>query len=201
MSEGRMYGYVRVSSKSQNESRQIDALKSYGVNTRDIFIDKVSGKDFERPNYLIMKGLLVAGDIVVILDLDRLGRNYDEMAREWQEITREKKCDIVIINMPILSTVDRKDSLDTKFLADMIFSLLSYVAERERESIKERQREGILSAKTRGVSLGRPPVRKPENFSEVYEKVKKHEITNRQAMEIMGLKPNTYYRFVREENA
>lgn len=195
----RVYGYIRVSSKSQNERRQIDALRQYGVDERDIFIDKVSGKDFERPNYQIMKSRLMAGDVVVVLDLDRLGRNYDEMAKEWQEITRDKNCDIEIINMPILSTVQKNESLDTKFLADMIFAILSYVAQRERESIKERQREGIQSARDRGIPLGRPVIEKPKEFSEVYQRVQNKEITNKQAMSMLGLKPNTYYKFVNQE--
>ena len=195
----RVYGYIRVSSKSQNERRQIDALRQYGVDERDIFIDKVSGKDFERPNYQIMKSRLMAGDVVVVLDLDRLGRNYDEMAKEWQEITRDKNCDIEIINMPILSTVQKNESLDTKFLADMIFAILSYVAQRERESIKERQREGIQSARDRGIPLGRPVIEKPKEFSEVYQRVQNKEITNKQAMSMLGLKPDTYYKFVNQE--
>ncbi len=199
--EKRSYGYARVSSSSQNERRQVDALLAYGIQKRDIFIDRCSGKDFARPEYLKMKSLLCEGDEVVILDLDRLGRTYDQMAEEWRELTKALKCDISILNCPILSTKGQgENSLDTRLIADVTFSLLSYVAARERESIRERQREGIESAKRQGVSFGRPRIAKPDNFSEVYQRVKNREITNVKAMEILGLKSNCYYAFVREEN-
>lgn len=198
MSDRRMFGYVRVSSRTQNEARQVAALEEYGVDKRDIFIDKTSGKNFERPKYQTMKSLLQEGDIVVLLDLDRLGRNYSEMASEWQNITKEKGCDIEIINLPILNTNQKKETLDTRFLADMIFSILSYVAERERQDIKARQKEGIEVAKRNGTKFGRPTIERPSNFDEVYNRVKKHEITNRKAMELLNLKPNTYYRFANE---
>lgn len=200
MSEKRRLGYIRVSSKAQNEDRQRDAILKEGVLERDIFIDKKSGKDFsDRPAFNRMKESLQPGDEVVILDLDRLGRNYDEMAIVWKEITREKECDIRVINYPMLSTVQEADTLDRRFLADMIFSLLSYVAQKEREEIKARQREGIISAQAQGKRFGRPPVEKPKNFSEVYQRVKNWEITNVEAQRILSLKPSTYYRFVKEE--
>ena len=194
----RVHGYIRVSSKAQNESRQRKALIEHGVSDRDIYVDKASGKNFERPEYLRMKSALKEGDKVVILDLDRLGRNYDQMAKEWQEITRDKKCDIEIINYPLLSTVREKGNLDTKFVADIIFSLLSYVAQREREDIKQRQREGIEAAKICGTKFGRPKVARPDNFDEIFKQVQEHKITNKKAMILMGLKPNTYYSFVNE---
>lgn len=167
---------------------------------RDIFIDKKSGKDFsDRPEFERMKASLQPGDEVVILDLDRLGRNYDEMAVVWRDITRNHGCDIRVINYPMLSTVQEKDTLDKRFLSDMIFNLLSYVAEKEREEIKARQREGIISAQAQGKKFGRPPVEKPNNFSEVYQRVKNWEISNVEAQRILSLKPSTYYRFVKEE--
>ena len=201
-SENRVYGYCRVSSKSQNESRQVDAMLSYGVVKRDIFVDIASGKNFDRPQYEIMKGLLRPGDELVILDLDRLGRNYDDMAREWHDITINKGCSISVINFPLLSTSKQIDnSLDSRLIADIIFRLLSYCAERERLSTRERQREGITAAQRRGTKFGRPKIVKPDNFSEIYQRVKDREITNVKAMEILGLKSNTYYSFVREESA
>lgn len=202
----RMFGYARVSSRSQNADRQKDALLLYGVPERDIYIDKASGKSFERPEYLNMKRQLHKGDTVVILDLDRLGRNYDEMAEEWKDITKTRECDIVVINYPLLSTLDRSKNntedkgwdLDKRFIADMIFGLLSYVAERERKSIRERQREGIESAKRNGVVFGRPQIQIPDHFNCTYEKVLKRQITNREAMETLGLKNNTYYKFAQQ---
>lgn len=198
--ENRIYGYVRVSSKCQNENRQVDALVNYGVPKRDIFIDKASGKNFEdRTEYAKMKSLLQRGDTLAVLDLDRLGRGYHDMAKEWREITGDKGCDIVILNYPILSTVNHNDNnLDNRFIADMIFGLLSYVAERERLSIRERQKEGIESAMKHGVRFGRPRIPRPDNFEEIYQKTVTHELTSKKAMEILQLKPNTYYEFVRE---
>jgi len=197
--ERRKYGYARVSSTTQNERRQIDALLSHGVLQRDIFTDKASGKDFSRPEYLKMKSLLCEGDGVVILDLDRLGRTYDQMANEWNEITKTLKCDITILNCPILSTKGQgENSLDARLIADVTFSLLSYVSERERQSIKARQREGIETAKSQGVIFGRPRVEKPQGFDAAYEQVLLRNITSKQAMADLGLKPNTYYEFVKE---
>lgn len=196
--ENRIYGYCRVSSSSQNERRQIDALLAYGIQQRDIFIDKCSGRDFSRPEYLKMKSLLCEGDEVVILDLDRLGRTYDQMADEWNEITKTLKCDITILNCPILSTKGKGEhSLDARLIADVTFSLLSYVATRERQNIKERQRAGIDSAKRQGVRFGRPRTEKPQGFDTAYEQVLLRKITSRQAMSDLGLKPNVYYNFVR----
>lgn len=197
--EKRKYGYVRVSSTSQNERRQVDALLACGVKQRDIFTDKCSGRDFSRPEYLKMKSLLCEGDEVVILDLDRLGRNYDQMATEWRQITKELKCDITILNCPILSTKRQgENSLDARLIADVTFSLLSYVSARERQNIRERQQEGINSAKRRGVSFGRPRIEKPQGFDATYEQVLLKNITSRQAMTTLGLKPNTFYGFVKE---
>lgn len=200
-SENRVYGYCRVSSKSQNENRQVDAMLTYGVAQRDIFIDKASGKDFDRPQYEVMKSLLRPGDELVVLDLDRLGRNYNDMAREWQDITVNKGCSISVINFPLLSTSKQIDSsLDSRLIADIIFRLFSYCAERERLSTRERQKEGIAAAKSRGTKFGRPKITRPDNFSEIYQRVKNREITNVKAMAILGLKSNCYYAFVREEN-
>ena len=196
--EKRTFGYIRVSSKTQNEGRQIDALAKEGVLPRDIFIDKQSGKDFSRPGYQRMIQSLQSGDEVVILSLDRLGRNYSEMAKEWNHITNELNCDIRVINYPLLNTSQEENSLDKRFIANLTFQILSYVAEREREEIRSRQKEGIESAKMKGVKFGRKKIPKPDEFDDTYMRVLSREITNREAMEILGLKTNTYYSFVKE---
>lgn len=195
----RVFGYCRVSSKGQNLDRQLKALLEFGVLKRDIFCDETSGKDFNRPKYKELKGLLQAGDLLVILDLDRLGRNYAEMESEWRILTKEIKCDIEVLNFPLISTSMQGEKLESKLISDIVLSLLAYVAERERESIRARQREGIECAKNNGKVFGRPKIERPNNFSEVFLKVLHKEITNRCAMKMLGLKPNTYYAFVKEE--
>lgn len=195
----RVLGYVRVSTGHQNTDRQREALLKAGVAPRDIFTDKQSGKDFSRPQYQKLKEQLVAGDTVVILDLDRLGRNYDEMSIEWFDIVKTRKCNIKIINFPLLDTTSEKVGLAGHVIADVVFQLLSYAAEQERIHLLERQREGIKAAKKNGVKFGRPTVKKPTNFPEVYAKVQRHEITAREAMRQLNLKPNSYYRFASEE--
>lgn len=199
--ENRRFGYIRVSAKTQNENRQRDALLKEGVLERDIFIDKQSGKDFFRPAYQKMIQPLQPGDEIIILDLDRLGRSYTEMAKEWNYITEDKECDIRVINYPLLNTAQEEKTLDKRFIAKLTFSILSYVAEKEREEIKRRQREGIESAKAKGVKFGRSKIPQPENLEEIYSKVLRREITNRQAMSELGLKPNTYYAFVKKLTA
>lgn len=197
-SEKRVWGYIRVSSRYQNEQRQRDALLKAGVPERNILVDKASGKDFNRPEYQKMKSLLRAGDEIVILDLDRLGRDYGEMGREWKELTEDKKCDINIINFPLLSTIQEEKTLTRKVFADIVFSLLCYISEQERRDIKLRQLEGIEAAKRQGIKFGRKKIQRPDNFNETYQRVLRREITNRQAMEELGLKANTYYAFVKE---
>ena len=195
----RVLGYVRVSTGHQNTDRQREALLKAGVASRDIFTDKQSGKDFSRPQYQKLKEQLVAGDTVVVLDLDRLGRNYREMSLEWFDITKTRNCNIKIINFPLLDTTSEKAGLAGQVVANIVFELLSYVAEQERIHLLERQREGIEAAKKRGVKFGRPKVEKPTDFPEVYARVQRHEITAREAMKQLNLKPNSYYRFASEE--
>lgn len=195
----RVLGYVRVSTGHQNTDRQREALLKAGVAPRDIFTDKQSGKDFSRPQYQKLKEQLVAGDTVVVLDLDRLGRNYREMSLEWFDITKTRNCNIKIINFPLLDTTSEKAGLAGQVVANIVFELLSYVAEQERIHLLERQREGIEAAKRRGVKFGRPKIEKPTDFPEVYAKVQRHEITAREAMKQLNLKPNSYYRFASEE--
>ncbi len=196
--EKRKFGYIRVSSKTQNEARQRDALIKEGVLERDIFIDKQSGKDFSRPAYQKMIQSLQQGDEIIILDLDRLGRNYSEMAREWFYITNEKGCDIRVLNCQLLNTAQEEKNLNNRLIANLTFQILSYVAEHEREDIKRRQKEGIESAKAKGVKFGRTKIPKPANFDEIHNRVLLGEITNKQAMSELGLKVNTYYAFVKE---
>ncbi len=198
MTEKRVFGYIRVSSRTQNEARQKDAILKSGVLERDIFIDRQSGKDFSRPAYQQMIQSLRPKDEIVILDLDRLGRNYTEMAKEWFHITNELGCDIRVLNYPLLNTAQQESSFDSRFIANLIFQLLSYIAEKERIEIRDRQREGIESAKARGVKFGRSRIPKPDEFDKVFQRVLRREITSRQAMAELGLKTNTYYSFVRE---
>lgn len=192
------YGYVRVSSKDQNEARQVKQMMDLGIDKGCIFTDKESGKDFSRPQYQAMTGMLREGDLVYISSLDRLGRNYDEMGAEWDRITHKINADIVVLDMPLLDTRARND-LTGKLIADIVFKLLSYVAENEREKIRVRQAEGIAIAKADGKYKGRSPLTVDKAaFESVYGEVIRGERTNRSAMETLNLKPNTYYRFVRE---
>lgn len=191
-------GYVRVSSKDQNEARQIKQMKDLGIDARYIFVDKESGKDFSRPRYQEMICSLSEGDLVYISSLDRLGRNYDEMGIEWNRITHEIGADIVVLDMPLLDTRVKND-LTGKLIADIVFKLLSYVAENERAKIRARQAEGIAIAKAEGKYTGRKPITVDKAaFESVYGEVVRGECTNRYAMEKLGLKQNTYYRFVNE---
>lgn len=202
------FGYVRVSSQDQNEKRQTEALLEAGVDERDIFIDKKSGKNFERKEYKAMVSRLREGDLVVILSLDRLGRNYSEIKKEWQYITQEIKADIKILDMPLLDTSTSTDNLDKRFIADLVLQILSYTAEKERENIRKRQLEGIevmpivdgkrISTRT-GRPTGRPRAVKPDNWNEVYTRWVKGDIKAVEAMEELDLKPNTFYKFVNEE--
>lgn len=193
------YGYARISTDSQNELRQIEELKEAGVLEENIFIDKQSGKDFSRPAYQQMIQSLQSGDEVVFSSIDRFGRNYTEMIREWFRILDDRKCGVRVLDTPILNIPNRKSlSLERRLAADITFQALAYVAEKERSIIKRRQKSGIESAKARGVKFGRTKIERPENFEEVYRRVLTKEITNKQAMSELGLKTNTYYAFVNE---
>lgn len=192
------FGYIRVSSKDQNEQRQIEKMRELGIDERHIFIDKESGKDFNREQYQAMVAMLREGDTVFIVSLDRLGRSYKELSVEWDRITNEKKADIVVLDMPILDTRNSRDLTGT-LISDIVLKLLSYVAEKEREAIRTRQAEGIAIAKALGKYKGRKPIEiDKEKFEQVYGEVIRKERTNKYAMQVLGLKPNTYYRFVKE---
>ena len=199
--ENREYGYGRVSSTSQNESRQVEAFKNIGILERDIYIDKKSGKDFDREQYKLLKNILRENDTLFIKSIDRLGRNYEMIVNEWKDITKNIKADIVVLDMPLLDTRQNKDLLGT-FINDLILQILSYVAEQERTYIRTRQREGIdLVLKTgitkTGRPFGRPKINKPDNFDEVISEWKNKKITAREAMKLLNLKPNTFYNMIK----
>lgn len=194
---GRVYGYARVSSTEQHLDRQIEALSSYGVEDRHIITDKQSGKDFSRPGYLTLKNqLLRAGDILVIKELDRLGRNYEQIKAEWQDL-RQMSIDIVVLDMPILSTADKSD-LEKVLIANIVFELLAYLSEKERVKIKTRQAEGIAIAKAKGVKMGRPEAKLPQGFAEEVRKWQAGEQTATATMQALNLKRTTFYKLVKE---
>lgn len=194
-----IYGYVRVSSKDQCEDRQLLALKEFGVVERNIYTDKISGKNFNRPQYYRLMKKLKQGDVVVILSIDRLGRNYDEIQNQWRIITKEKQADIVVLDMPLLDTrKSQNNDLTGTFIADLVLQILAYVAQIERENIKQRQKEGIHAAKCRGVQFGRPRKNIPDNFDDVKGKWEKSEINSRQAAQILGISQNTFLRWSHE---
>ena len=193
------FGYVRVSSDDQNEARQVEKMREMGIDERHIFIDKKSGKDFEREQYRAMMAMLREGDLVCIASLDRLGRNYRETGREWEIITKEKKANILVLDMSDLLDTRKQTDLTGTLISDIVIKLLSYVAEKERESIRARQAEGIAIAKAEGKYQGRKPITvDKEQFEKLYAEVIRGERTNRYVMQKMDLKPNTYYRFVNE---
>ena len=186
------YGYARVSTKEQNEQRQIIALEEFGLNLRQIFIDKQSGKNFERANYQRLTRRLKEGDTLVVKSIDRLGRNYNEILEQWRIITKEKRAAIVVLDMPLLDTRRGKDLMGT-FLSDIVLQVLSFVAENERTNIRQRQAEGIAAAKARGVKFGRPPRPLPDNFYEVHKAWRDKKMTLKEAAEACDLPIGTFY--------
>ncbi|MHB1167000.1 MAG: recombinase family protein [Carboxydocellales bacterium] len=191
----RVYGYCRISSSDQNEARQVQAMKEAGIEERYIFIDKQSGKDFNRPQYQIIKHALREGDLLIIKSIDRLGRNYKEIIREWQEITQSLKADIRVLDMDLLDTTKHKDLLGT-FISDLILQVLAYVADQERRNIKIRQEEGILVAKAQGKHLGRPKAQYPDKWASIYDEWHSGKITAKDAMQKLNLKRTTFYKLV-----
>ena len=194
---GKTFAYIRVSSVDQNLSRQLDSVKPFVTDERDIFTDKVSGKDFNRPKYKALKACLREGDLVVITSIDRLGRNYKEILNEWREITKEIKCDIFVIDMPLIDTRQSTNTMGV-LISDIVLQLLAFVAENERDNIRHRQAEGIAAAKSRGLKFGRPKIEKPANFDDVYKKWIDKDVTAVQAMKELNLKPNTFYRLAKD---
>ena len=187
-----VYGYVRVSSRDQSEDRQLIAMKKLGVPENNIYVDKESGRDFDRPMYREMVRELNKNDLVYIKSIDRLGRNYKEIVEQWQFLTRVVQADIVVIDMPLLDTRRGKDLLGT-FLSDIVLQVLSFVAENERDNIRSRQREGIEAAKERGVKFGRPVLPVPEDFEEIVKTWKSGEITTAEAARQCGFSRSTLY--------
>lgn len=191
------YGYIRVSTKEQNEDRQLIAMRNHNISIKNIFMDKQSGKNFERKNYQKLIRKLKKGDVIVVKSIDRFGRDYNEIINEWRKITQVKKADIVVIDMPLLDTTQNKNLLGT-FISDLVLQILSFAAEAERTNIKQRQAEGIAAAKAKGVKFGRPKKYYAEDFIDILLKVRNREISNKQAMELMKVSRGTYYNIIKE---
>jgi DNA invertase Pin-like site-specific DNA recombinase len=194
------YGYVRVSSADQNEDRQLIALDALNISPANIFTDKMSGKDFERPAYQALTKKLRPGDLVYIKSIDRLGRNYDEIQNQWRMLTKERGADIAVIDMPLLDTRLNKDLMGT-FIADLVLQILSFVAQSERENIRKRQAEGIAAARARGVRFGRPAKELPENFPLLVRQWECGKLPTKDLMIQSGLSESTLYRRLREHRA
>ena len=195
-SNTKTFAYCIVSSTDQNEDRQVEAMLELGINERDIFVDKCSGKNFDRPQYQALKLQLREGDVLVIKSIDRLGRNYKQICEEWREIVRDIKANIKVVDMPILDTT-RTDGLIGEVISDIVLQLLGYVAEQERAFIKQRQAEGIKLAKEKGKRLGKPPIQYPDNWKDVYKIWKSGSITAREAMKRLNLKPTSFYKLAK----
>lgn len=192
-----VYGYVRVSSIEQNEDRQMIALKKAGVSVSHIFMDKQSGKDFHRANYEKMVSILQKGDLLYIMSIDRLGRNYAEIQNQWRMLTKEIGIDICVIDMPLLDTRNGKDLMGT-FIADLVLQILSFVAENERENIRKRQEQGIAAAKKCGVRFGRPESKVPNNFQSIVKAWERGNIKIEEVLEKCQMSKSTFYRRLRE---
>lgn len=193
-----VYGYARVSTKEQNLNRQIDALRAFPVEDARIVTDKMSGKDFDRPGYRALLARLRPGDVVVVKSIDRLGRSYEDILEQWRELTHVRGVDLVILDMPLLDTRERERGLTGVFVADLVLQILSYVAETERASIKQRQAEGIASARARGVRFGRPAKPRPPQFDEVCRLWRERVIGCREAAARLGVSHTTFLKWARE---
>ena len=192
MKRQKIYGYMRVSTKEQNEERQKIALLEMGVPEEQIYMDKLSGKNFDRPQYQKLLGKLDGNSILFVKSIDRLGRNYADLNEQWRIITKEKRADIVVLDMPVLDTRRDKNLLGT-FISDIVLALLSYVAENERNNIRQRQAEGIAAAKARGVKFGRPQISVPDNFCEIHEQWRAKKLTLKQAAKACNLAKSTFF--------
>ncbi|CAM4107297.1 recombinase family protein [Listeria booriae] len=195
--DNRKYGYIRVSSKDQNEERQWVAMQKAEIQARDIFIDKVSGKNFQREQYQLLKRMIRKGDIIYVHSLDRFGRNKEEILQEWDDITKNLQADIVVLDMPLLDTTQYKDSMGS-FIADLVLQILSWVAQDERDRIRKRQREGIDAALHNGIAFGRPKAQVTDVFKEAYAIWKTGAITATEAMQQAGVKKTTFYKLVKQ---
>lgn len=193
-----IYGYVRVSTKDQNEDRQMIAMLEFPVPEKNIIVEKQSGKDFNRPRYRRLIRKMKKGDLLVIKSIDRLGRNYEEIIQQWRYLTKEKGIDIVVLDMALLDTREGKDLTGT-LIADLVLQLLSYVAQTERENIRQRQKEGIQAAKRKGVQFGRPKIPVPDQFTELKQQWKNNEISSRQAASQLGASHETFLRWCKRQ--
>lgn len=200
MGEGTAYGYARVSSRDQNLDRQIDALLGFGVEEARIFSDKASGKDFCRPSYQRLMRRLRPRDTLVVKSIDRLGRSYDDIIEEWRRLTKERGVSVVVLDMPLLDTRLGQGGLTGEFIADLVLQLLSYVAQLERDSIRQRQAEGIAAAQARGVRFGRPRNKMPEGFELARDAFLSGRLSGSAAAEACGMSRTTFMRWVREKN-
>ncbi len=194
---GQTYGYIRVSSKDQNEDRQRVALAEKEIPPKNLYVDKQSGKDFKRPQYQKLLRRLRAGDLLYVLSIDRLGRNYEEIQQQWRVLTKDIGIDICVLDMPLLDTRQGKDLMGT-FIADLVLQILSFVAQSERENIRKRQAEGIAAAKARGVVFGRPAKAAPDDFAEIVGAWESGRQTFQDALERCGMSESTFYRRLRE---
>ena len=194
---GNVYGYVRVSSIDQNEDRQLIVMDENKVPKGNVYIDKQSGKDFERPQYKKLVKKLKEGDLLYILSIDRLGRNYEDIQKQWRILTKDIGIDICVIDMPLLDTRNGKDLMGT-FIADLVLQILSFVAQSERENIKKRQAQGIAAVKAKGVKFGRPEIPMPDDFDKYISKWEKGQITTYEVLKLTDLSKSTFYRKVRE---
>lgn len=194
----RTYGYARVSARDQNLDRQMDALAAFGVSGERVFADRASGKDFERPEYRRMLGSLRRGDVVVVKSIDRFGRNYEEILEEWRRITRDEGCAIVVLDMPLLDTREDR-GVTGRLISDIVLQLLSYVAEKERDFIRQRQAEGIAAAQARGVRFGRPPKRRPKSYKATKRAYLDGVITKREAADRLHVSPTTFEKWLAQD--
>lgn len=192
-----IYGYVRVSSTDQNEDRQMAAMQKKAVPPQNVFVDKLSGKDFKRPEYRRLVQKLKEGDLLYILSIDRLGRNYEEIQEQWRVLTKEKGIDVSVIDMPLLDTRQGKDLMGT-FIADLVLQILSFVAQTECENIKKRQAEGIAAAREKGVKFGRPEIAVPADFGQIVGKWGKRQLSFQEVLEKCGMSEAAFYRRLRE---
>ena len=192
---GKIYGYVRVSTKEQKTDRQLIAMEEIGIKKNNIYVDKQSGKDFNRPQYKKLLRKLKGNDLLYIKSIDRLGRNYNEILEQWRIITKDIKADIIVIDMPLLNTSDKNAGLTGQFLSDMVLQILSYIAQTEREFIRQRQKEGIAAAKARGVRFGAKQKPLPVDFATVKTKCEKGELSIRNGAKILNMPYSTFYRY------
>ena len=194
---GNLYGYIRVSTREQNEDRQILALKDLSIPEKNLFIDKQSGKDFDRPNYKKLIRKLKSGDLLYVLSIDRLGRNYEEIQKQWRVLTKEIGIDICVLDMPLLDTRNGKDLMGT-FIADLVLQILSFVAQSERENIKKRQTQGIAAAKAKGVKFGRPEKQLPDDFGKIVKAWEQKKLPLAEVLKRCNMSEATFYRKLRE---